>query len=182
MTGEVNWVDKARRFGSAFALAALATLLLGVGSGAGAPEQQPPPPPGPVELGPPPPKAVRSKKVDGRLAQVAARAERHGAADGVAAAKHGGLRTKGDRVLVVVGTGQSTRARQLIGARGGEVTAAHGRQLEALLPVGMINRLAADSAVTRITAPLARPDAITGQGVSATGAARGRRRATTAGE
>ncbi len=138
--------------------AALATCAL-VATGAAAHE-----PSGGLELRDRPPTAVKAASLDSSLARLA-RAEDH-----AAAANRLGLDLAGGRVQVEVHAGDDpAAAAAAIRTAGGAVDARYQGLLEASVPAGVLDELAADPDV-RAVEPLARPQplAVTGEGVAST--------------
>jgi Subtilase family/PASTA domain/Divergent InlB B-repeat domain/Fibronectin type III domain/WD40-like Beta Propeller Repeat len=110
--------------------------------------------------------------LDSQLVQVASTDRSQGGTAALSAARAQGLDVSGSRVRVVVEArpGHATGAGAAVAAAGGETIGAADGLVDALVPPGSLETLAAESAVARVRSP-ARPFAESvDEGVAATGA------------
>src|SRR3954454_5057458 len=114
----------------------------------------------------------KEARLDSRLVEVQAVANRNGAAPALAQAKHAGVPVRGGRVVVTIEATSTDAARADVAALNGEVERTYGSLIRALVPPGRLRALARSSGVTHVRPPL-QPlaDAVDGEGVGATNAA-----------
>jgi hypothetical protein len=117
--------------------------------------------------------AQKSDKMSGELTLLSRAAQQGGPDAAIATAHSRDIETKGGKVQVVVQTDASDRsgARDAIKGAGGDIQGEYEDLVQALVPVTSLEQIANDSDVSYVSRPAhGVPDAVTGEGVAASGA------------